>query len=122
MKTNSTSGFAKIAIRALTLCVAGTSLALAQSASPTGWWTDSKGINHLGQPHASAGVTVPSASPFARCIPFPADEKLKLLPRPFPMQDFSAKPSLAFNRTDGGCIRKPGKPTRPVPALRSAAV
>ena len=47
------------------------------------------------------------------CVPLPIDDKLKLLPRSFPMPDFTVRNLLSVNGNDNGCVTKPGKPTRP---------
>ena len=66
-------------------------------------------------------LPAPAVSPLTRCVPSTADEKLKLLPRPFPMPDFGVKDSFTVTGTDGGCILKPGKPIRPIPSPRRSA-
>ena len=63
---------------------------------------------HPVQPiHAHPTVTV--------CVPVPADEKVRVLPRPFPMPDFTVRNLLSVTGNDSGCVDKPGKPTRPIP-------
>ncbi|MCX6982962.1 MAG: hypothetical protein WCK55_11585 [Verrucomicrobiota bacterium] len=49
------------------------------------------------------------------CIPIPAQEKSKVLPRPFPMPDFTVRNLLTVTGNDSGCVNRPGKPIRPIP-------
>ena len=47
--------------------------------------------------------------------PIPAEENAKVLPRPFPMPDFTVGNLLTVTGNDSGCVIKPGKPIRPIP-------
>lgn len=51
------------------------------------------------------------------CLPIPAEEKATVLPRPFPMPDFTVRHLLTVTGNDGGCVIKPGKPPRPRPNI-----
>ncbi len=80
--------------------------------------------DHLGNLTPLPAPPLPQVTTFGRlgaigCYPSQGDEKLKLLPRPFPMPDFSVRNLFGFNGNDDGCIRMPGKPIRPIPLVMS---